>query len=421
MKLTVEKFSCIKNAEIEIASLNILIGPQASGKSVLSKLVYFFLDFQRVQVDSLVGEKSFDLFCADLKNSFIEMFPISAWGKEKFKISFSCDDFEIRISRGSYNESVKDNIRLGMSLAIKDFYKSSLELVRKTRSKSGRVDSKDHFARFDLSWQLTRQLSRLAGKKFEKCSPNSLTFIPAGRSFFTNLGKAFLAFDQGRLLDPINISFGRLYSSLIGDGHYPSRNNELQDELEEILGGELHRQGDRYTIRCEDGRDIPLAALSSGQQELLPLFLTFNYLNEFTRYNREKTPQITIIEEPEAHLFPTAQSKMVLALVAYVNASQARRQLILTTHSPYVLSKINNLLKAGELEKKISRSKLAELNDLVPSKRRLLSKNVRAYAIHEQTAISILDDGLIAADYLDAISNEIGDEFTELLRMEYGE
>ena len=41
-RLTVNQFSCIEQADVELANLTIIIGPQASGKSVISKLVYFF-------------------------------------------------------------------------------------------------------------------------------------------------------------------------------------------------------------------------------------------------------------------------------------------------------------------------------------------------------------------------------------------
>jgi predicted ATP-dependent endonuclease of OLD family len=40
-KLTVKNFSVIKEAELEFGKITVLIGPQASGKSLLCKLAYF--------------------------------------------------------------------------------------------------------------------------------------------------------------------------------------------------------------------------------------------------------------------------------------------------------------------------------------------------------------------------------------------
>src|ERR1700730_18192453 len=42
-KLTIHHFGPIKDAEISLDRLFVLIGPQASGKSTIAKLVYFFL------------------------------------------------------------------------------------------------------------------------------------------------------------------------------------------------------------------------------------------------------------------------------------------------------------------------------------------------------------------------------------------
>lgn len=428
MRITVENFSCIKRADVELAGLNILIGPQASGKSVISKLIFFCLDVHSQIAEGIVQERTFDAFTEDIKHKFGELFPLSAWGNGKFKIVFKVDAFEVKIARSSYNDEVKNSIRLSLSLAVKDIYRAGLEVVKSSKSKATTTPHR-RFQDFELTWKLRQQIATMVHRQFPRSSPNNLTFIPAGRSFFTNLGKAFLAFDQGRLLDPITVRFGRLYSSLISENVYfdVPKSREMIEDLAMILGGDINRQGERVTIRCADGRDIPLSALSSGQQELLPLFLAFDFLHNFSGYvssgqQKEKMPDITFIEEPEAHLFPSAQSRLLQALVGFVNVPQFKRQLILTTHSPYVLSKINNLIKAGDLERRLGKSYLPVLNSVIPKRARLTAGTVRAYAIVDGVTKSILDeDGLINADYLDDISNEIGSEFSRLLEIEFQE
>ena len=42
-KLTVKKFLNIKDIEFNLSKINIIIGQQASGKSVIAKLVYFLI------------------------------------------------------------------------------------------------------------------------------------------------------------------------------------------------------------------------------------------------------------------------------------------------------------------------------------------------------------------------------------------
>ncbi len=55
-----------------------------------------------------------------------------------------------------------------------------------------------------------------------------------------------------------------------------------------------------------------------------------------------------IIEEPEAHLHPRAQTQMALTLARLVRAGV---RVIITTHSDWLLEQIGNLVREGEVMK----------------------------------------------------------------------
>jgi predicted ATPase len=48
--LYIQNFSCIDDAHLRLTRMTVLIGPQASGKSVISKLMYFFYDILSRQI-----------------------------------------------------------------------------------------------------------------------------------------------------------------------------------------------------------------------------------------------------------------------------------------------------------------------------------------------------------------------------------
>ena len=54
-----------------------------------------------------------------------------------------------------------------------------------------------------------------------------------------------------------------------------------------------------------------------------------------------------LIEEPEAHLHPAAQTRMAVALARLVRAGV---RVVVTTHSDWLLKEIGNLMRAGELQ-----------------------------------------------------------------------
>jgi AAA15 family ATPase/GTPase len=60
-----------------------------------------------------------------------------------------------------------------------------------------------------------------------------------------------------------------------------------------------------------------------------------------------------IIDEPEAHLHPAAQTEMAKTLGRLVRAGV---RVVVTTHSDWLLMEIGNLIREGELEQKTSES-----------------------------------------------------------------
>ena len=61
---------------------------------------------------------------------------------------------------------------------------------------------------------------------------------------------------------------------------------------------------------------------------------------------------INVVEEPEQNLFPSSQRSILNSLLEF-NNSVAENQLIITTHSPYILFPLNNCMMGGLVKKTI--------------------------------------------------------------------
>jgi len=57
---------------------------------------------------------------------------------------------------------------------------------------------------------------------------------------------------------------------------------------------------------------------------------------------------LLIIEEPESHLHPRAQTQIAITLARLVHAGV---RLVITTHSDWILGQIGNLIREGEVMK----------------------------------------------------------------------
>ena len=118
-----------------------------------------------------------------------------------------------------------------------------------------------------------------------------------------------------------------------------------------------------------------------------------------------------VVEEPELNLYPKAQHELIKYLVK--NCLFDRKNLILTTHSPFVLASINNLLLAYDK----GQTKPKEVNKIIKKESWLNPKNFIAYQLKNGKAKLIMDDklGQIKENMIDLISDEFSNEFDKLL------
>jgi len=418
--LSVNNFSCIKSANFEMSRLTVIIGPQASGKSVLCKLSFFMLDIAKFQHESLLRGDSHEKCAMHIKHRFIEWFPISAWGTKRFKIEFTAGNYSLTLMRKLQQGSVADDILVRFSTPFKQQYELLAEEIEKLTRTPNNSKNKSFSEEMEVEWKIRESVNLSLKTLMGQDNVSYQAFVPAGRSFFTNIGKAIAVFEQARALDPLVLRFGRTYTAYLeramrtyGRKIDSASQTAIDAALAEIFGGKHKRENGVDLVTMTDGRKIPLTALSSGQQELLPLITFIPWL-----LGDGGNDRLCYIEEPEAHLFPSSQSKLIEALVAVTNISGCG--LVMTTHSPYVLVKINNLLKAGAISRKLREPGKKDLETIINRRAWLDVKNVSAYALRDGKLFSIIeDDGLIDGEYLDGISEEMSTEFSNLLGLEY--
>ena len=117
-----------------------------------------------------------------------------------------------------------------------------------------------------------------------------------------------------------------------------------------------------------------------------------------------------ILEEPESHLYPQAQSEVAQLLGMFLNAGN---QMLLTTHSPYILGEINNLLYAGNLADQAKE----QVNCVVAENMQVHSDRTSAYYMDDGRMRDIMDEEiqLIRNSVIDGISDIINDQNEKLV------
>lgn len=119
------------------------------------------------------------------------------------------------------------------------------------------------------------------------------------------------------------------------------------------------------------------------------------------------------VEEPEQNLFPDAQFNIVYWLISQLNNNERDHSLFITTHSPYILFALNNCMLGSLVSSSISEKEKPSFHSrhswIDPQK-------VNVYEIHEGKLRSIQDkSGLLINNYLNNAYRQVNSEYLNLL------
>jgi len=250
-------------------------------------------------------------------------------------------------------------------------------------------------------------------------STNTALYIPAERNFINIIKKSALNLLNNNVPIPKHIlSFGAALEKI---------------DIKEIDLNFLQNNLIYKTVNGEDkiyfGNDesIMLTEAASGIQSVVPILASI--LN-----NKRVHHNSYVIEEPEMNLFPSAQYELIQLLESnrrdpspywedYGNIHTY------TTHSPYILSALNNLLFAYKVRIKLlytrdslnEKPNADEINDKLRKiiKAEINPDSFTAYQIKDGHAILIFDreSGLIKDNYIDEASDAVNDDFDKLMEL----
>ncbi len=105
---------------------------------------------------------------------------------------------------------------------------------------------------------------------------------------------------------------------------------------------------------------------------------------------------INIVEEPEQNLYPTSQKEILFELLNSKNEVESN-QLVVTTHSPYIINYLTLSIKAHGVKRKIRSSDgnqalLADLSEIVPPNSTIDDSVVSIYQLNDSGEIRRLPD-----------------------------
>ncbi|MEI6329550.1 MAG: AAA family ATPase [Pseudanabaena sp. ELA645] len=453
-KIIIKNFGAIAYAEIEIKKILVLIGEQASGKSTISKLIYFFKTLRDDIFNQIYQDKQRDYFDENfdvisvLKEKFYNWFG-STKKLNDFEIKFYFDfelDKSLVLSFSQDKEIQCEFSPIFFDDKFKDLIGESKKFLQSTFLQSTFLQSTsdtDKLTSHAYKLSYARIISDELNKVFNNCYQVDSLFVIAGRSATVSYSELFerelfasikirlqrnnelpnhlkiQAVDEILMLEFIGkILNNKVYLKSWENSYSEYQNSNYiltKKKVFEILKGEYIYENGEEKIILNSQESIDLRNASSGQQEVIRI------LQDILVFITKGLTLLRIVEEPEAHLFPVAQKNLIELLALMVNQND-ENQLIITTHSPYILTVFNNLLFAQRVVDK-NPSAEAEVAELIPKEFWLKAKDFSAYSLGNHfmdkeadycESIFDIEMGTIEQNYLDEVSEILGGDFNTL-------
>ncbi len=450
--LKIENFRAIKNAEIEVNDFLVVIGEQASGKSTISKLIHYFKSLKKDAVDCLSEHQTHSQesiletqkkFNIKAQKRFYQLF--GSTKQEAFSIEYQYDakGKSIKISQKA-GTGIKNALQVNASWYQKEWYKlvgdydyfltqygqntngSSLNTdniveirLKRTKEKSekdfsdkinalfGDTDRRRNY--IPASRSLISSLASSSGRRnaidfFSKTNSDAISDTDVTKYFDMTVGDFFNEIE--RIKEDI-LKKKHLYE-IVEDSNNDTKKilTDFHLLLKKILKADYKLlKNEREELISEDfAKPILLEFASSGQQEIIWILLSLFV------WTYEDYPAFVVIEEPEAHLYPKTQDLALQYIVQFFN-SNPNNQVIINTHSPYLILALNNLLFAHQTNSDniVKETGINRGSWLDPAR-------FGAYLIENGTVSSIFDkeNGLITHSILEYEATAINDVFEKI-------
>lgn len=287
-ELEVEHFGPIKDAKVTFGDLTVLVGPQATGKSILLQLLKLQIDLPHIKHEFRRAGIDWDSNFPKFLDVYFGEGMRSLWKKGKTRIAFN---------------------------------KREADLTKEVESAKARKGEKMFFI------PAQRVLA------FREGWPQAFTYYDPGvpfavREFSEELRLMINDFGTSGTVFPVPRRLKDEFRELLQQHIFPGFNLKVDTE----------RAQKRLVLSAEGAKSgLPFVVWSAGQREFVPLLLGLYWLMTPAGAPKRKGIDWVVIEELEMGLHPRAIAVVMLMVLELVARGY---RVCLSTHSPQVLDAI---------------------------------------------------------------------------------
>ena len=376
---------------LPVYPVTLFCGAQGAGKSTVAKLVSTFVWMEKALVrgDIPLNKKTGS---ASFFRQQCAFHRIHNYFKPETEIHFNGTRYNFHYSAETFSiESLPATVEYPMpKIMYVPAERNFLTVVEHPETLKEIPDSLFVlFSEYDKALKALRRQIELPidGYALQYDKLNNVTWL-TGDGFKVRVSESASGFQS---LIPMSV-VTRYITHIIKTGRQTSSNLQVTNAIEKRIAA----------ILADNAIDENMRKLLINQQSALLKYGKF----------------INIVEEPEQNLYPSSQRNILYDLFSSYN-SIAGNQLIITTHSPYLIDYTTLAVKAASIRPHNDESKL-RMEAIVPSASRISGKDVCVYQIRDGriTDLEKFDDMPSDDNMLNRELSDTNELFAQLLELE---
>ncbi len=411
--LIIRNIGPIKDADIELNKVNVIMGPQSSGKSTINKIACYCSWVEK----KVSLEKSFDFFLKD--KTFIT--ELVRFHKLKGYIkSDSYIEYESKVVKFTYDHSL--GIPVMEWKDSNEFKRTKISYIPSERNIVAVVPNwmevklvDNNTRSFMIDWSTARNA-------YQKDKPFDILNLGVKYYYDDSVNTDFVIINDNTTLELTNTSSGlQSIIPLVILIDYLTNwiySNEVPNSVENINKNEITINA---IIKDYIKNNLPEAKDSTTVEKLIFFALSkhkdisssgFDPLIEsIENYSKNHWTNL-FIEEPEQNLFPSSQRDLMYFLLQTINGNKDHK-LFLTTHSPYILYALNNCMLGHLVKDNMPED---EAKELLCYPAWIDPQKVSVWEIEDGRLRNIQDkDNIVSENYFDQQMTKLTNEYYQML------
>ena len=403
-RIEIKNIGPIKDVNFELNKINVLMGPQSSGKSTIAKIISFCQWAEKRYI--LDGE-----FKYDVRVQLLEFHRLSDnYFSDNSLFKYETDYITITYKGKKLTKSIRKKQTSKIYKKSKNIYiPSERNFVSVIPNLSKYKETNDNIMSFVYDWFTAKRIFN---------SSNLLAILNLGVEFYNkseNDNDILLLSNKKEILlregssglqsiIPLIVIIEHLTNYI-----YKTNTSNSVEEKDLLRNFFLKNVTKILDLSKYKDKDDMKKNFQLDRDDMHKLLLSYERALFLESYNSTNF----IIEEPEQNLFPSTQRELINYLFNKMS-EEREHTLLLTTHSPYILYSINNCIMGYNIKDNIDKEGEEEITNIQSW---INPDLVSIWQVQEGKIISVKDDvtKTVTKHYFNDITKDIMDEYLEML------